>query len=74
MLRRLTPSCKTWSRRGFVTAQCQTIRVASGTEGNQQSLFRLVAGCQVYWLALAADEQDFGAVGLKDHLGVFIQV
>jgi hypothetical protein len=56
-------------------ARCQTILVASGgAEGDQQSLFRVVARCQAHRLAFSADEQDFGAVGLKDNLAVFIQV
>jgi hypothetical protein len=43
-------------------------------ESDQQSLFGVVACCQVHWLALSADEQDFGAVRLKDNLGVFMQI
>jgi hypothetical protein len=46
--------------------------ISSAQEGDQQSLFGIVGCCQVHWLALAADEQDFGAVGLKNNLGVFI--
>lgn len=47
---------------------------SAGRESDQQSLFSVVARRQVHWLALSADEQDFGAVGIKDNLGVFIQI
>ena len=47
---------------------------SSYTKGDQPSLFGVVACCQIHWLVLAADKQDLGAVGLKDNLGVFIQV